>query len=60
MLMLILVGCKLYGKKESDARKSKNSLVGLWSLQFNRLMPKSPKRKPDISSFDTFSKKLFQ
>ena len=26
------VGCKIYGTKELEARESRNSLVGLWSL----------------------------
>ena len=30
--LVILVGCKKWGKKELDARDSKNSLVGLWTL----------------------------
>ena len=30
--LVVLVGCKIKGKNELDARKSKNSLVGLCSL----------------------------
>ena len=30
--LVVLVGCKMKGKKEFDARESKNSLVGLWTL----------------------------
>ena len=30
--LVILVGRKIYGKKEFDVRESKNSLVGLWTL----------------------------
>ena len=29
---VILVGCRIDGITEFDARKSKNSLVGVWSL----------------------------
>ena len=30
--LVILVGCKVYGKKEFEAIESKNSLIGLWTL----------------------------
>ena len=29
---VVIVGCKIYGVTESDARESKNSFVGVWSL----------------------------
>ena len=30
--LVILIGSKIYGKKEFDARESKKILVGLWPL----------------------------
>ena len=30
--LVILAGCKKNGKKDFDARESKNSVVGLWTL----------------------------
>ena len=40
----ILVGCKMFGVKEFEVRESKSLFIGGWSLQFNKLILKSPRR----------------
>ena len=43
--LVILVGYKIKGINELEARESENSFVWLCSLQLNRLTLKSPSRK---------------
>ena len=51
--LVSLVGCKIYGINEFEARESKNSLVGSWSLWFDKLILKSPRRKTCLFSLES-------
>ena len=56
--LVILGGSKIYGKKEFEARESKNSLVGWWSLKFIKL--KWPRRKVCLISLDNLSRRVLR
>ena len=52
-----LVGCKIYSINEFEAKESKNILVGWWSLKFNKLILKSPRKKTCLFSLDSLSRR---